>query len=63
VIYTFVLTVDLKQEIIMKYVKVEWPEIQDYMLNPRYREEVSYDINKNCWFVPEDFEEYKSNLI
>ena len=47
----------------MKYIKVEWPEIQDYMLNPRYREEVSYDINKNCWFVPEDFEEYKSNLI
>lgn len=46
----------------MKYIKVEWPEIQDYMLNPRYFEEVSYDPQKNCWFVPEDMEEYKTNL-
>ena len=40
----------------MKYIKVEWPEIQDYMCNPRYSEEVSYDPNKNCWFVPENWE-------
>ena len=39
----------------MKYVKVEWPEIQDYMLNPRYKEEVSYDASKNCWFIPENW--------
>lgn len=47
----------------MKYIKVEWPEIQDYMFNPRYSEEVSYDSQKNCWFVPEDMEEYKTNLL
>ena len=41
----------------MKYIKVEWPEIQDYMDNPRYSEEVSYDPKKNCWFIPEDMEE------
>ena len=47
----------------MKYIRVEWPEIQDYMFNPRYSEEVSYDSQKNCWFVPEDLEKYKTNLL
>ena len=47
----------------MKYIRVEWPEIQDYMFNPRYSEEVSYDSQKNYWFVPEDLEKYKTNLL
>jgi len=40
----------------MKYVKVEWPEIQDYMSNPEYNEECYFDPLKNCWFIPEDWE-------
>ena len=40
----------------MKYIKVEWPEIQDYMIYQDYQEKVSYDPEKNCWFVPEDWE-------
>lgn len=35
----------------MKYVKVEWPEIQDYMSNPEYNEECYFDPRKNCWFI------------
>ena len=30
----------------MKYVKVEWPEIQDYMDNPEYPEECYFDPEK-----------------
>ena len=40
----------------MKYIKVEWPEIQDYMDNPEYSEESFYDPNKNVWFIPEDWD-------
>ena len=40
----------------MKYIKVEWPEIQDYMDNPEYTEECYFDPNKNAWFVPEDWD-------
>ena len=40
----------------MKYIKVEWPEIQDYMNHPNYQKEVSYDPDKDCWFVPENWE-------
>ena len=47
----------------MKYIKVDWPEIQDYMLNPKYSEDCYYDPLRNCWFVPEDMEQYKSNLL
>ena len=39
----------------MKYIKVEWPEIQDYMNNPEYDEECYFDPLKNCWFVPESW--------
>ena len=46
----------------MKYIKVEWPEIQDYMDNPNYPEECYFDPIKNCWFVPEDWEPCDSNL-
>ena len=40
----------------MKYIRVEWPEIQDYMGLDDFRERVGFDPNKNCWFVPEDWE-------
>ena len=33
------------------------------MFNPRYQEDVYFDAQKNCWFVPEDMEEYKTNLL
>ena len=39
-----------------KYIKVGWPEIQYYMTRSDYQEEVSYDPDKDCWFVPEDWE-------
>lgn len=41
----------------MKYVKVEWPEIQEYMFRPDYLEECYFDSIKNVWFIPEDWEE------
>ena len=40
----------------MKYIKVEWPEIQDYMERSDYKEEVYFDPNKNCWFIPENWD-------
>lgn len=40
----------------MKYVKVEWPEIQDYMSNPEYNEKCYFDPRKNCWFIPDTWE-------
>lgn len=44
----------------MKYIKVNWPEIQDYMLYGQMNvvdsdSYIHYDPNKNCWFVPEDW--------
>ena len=47
----------------MKYIRVGWPEIQDYMMNPEFHEEVGFDPQRNCWFVPEDMEEYKTNVL
>ena len=46
----------------MKYIKVGWPEIQDYMMNPKYPEDCHFDPINNCWFVPENFESYRTNL-
>ena len=40
----------------MKYIKVTWPEIQDYMNHSDYQKEVSYDPDKDCWFIPENWE-------
>ena len=40
----------------MKYVKVEWPEIQDYMDHPNYPKECYFDPIKNTWFIPEYWE-------
>jgi len=41
----------------MKYIKVEWPEIQDYMMREDYNENVFFDPRKNCWFIPASWEE------
>lgn len=46
----------------MKYVLVSWPEIQQYMEHPNYKEEVYYDSEKGVWFVPENMEEYCPEL-
>lgn len=40
----------------MKYIKVEWPEIQDYMDNPDYDKDCYFDSNKNVWFIPDIWE-------
>lgn len=45
----------------MKYIKVEWPEIQDYWLYGQnnivdYDSYYYFDPVKNCWFVPEDWD-------
>ena len=41
----------------MKYVKVEWPEIQEYMDRPDYNENCYFDPRRNCWFIPEAWDE------
>ena len=37
----------------MKYIVIEWPEIQDYMERPDYPEECYIDPVKNVWLIPE----------
>ena len=39
----------------MKYIKMDWPEIQDYMARPDYPEECYFDPQKNFWFIPEQW--------
>lgn len=36
----------------MIYVDVEWPDIQEYMADPNFRDEVGFDPNRGIWFVP-----------
>lgn len=36
-----------------KYIKMEWPEIQNYMGEPDYPDGVYYDPQRDSWFVPE----------
>ena len=40
----------------MKYVKVEWPDIQEYMEHEGYPEECGFDPVTNVWFIPEDWD-------
>ena len=40
----------------MKYVKIEWPEIQEYMSNPDYNKDCYFDPRNNCWFIPDTWE-------
>ena len=42
----------------MKYIKVQWPEIQDYMDKPDYPDESYFDPQKNSWFIPEEWKNY-----
>lgn len=37
----------------MKFIEVTWPDIQNYMEHPRWKE-VGFDPDKNTWYVPED---------
>lgn len=39
------------------YIKIEWPEIQQYMSHPKYPEDCYFDPFKNVWFIPEEWEE------
>lgn len=36
-----------------EYIALGWPEIQEYMESPRWKE-VGYDTNLGLWFVPKD---------
>ena len=40
----------------MKYLMVDWPEIQLYMERPDYKKEVYFDPKRNKWFIPESWE-------
>ena len=42
----------------MKYIKVDWPEIKDYMDNPDFLT-CYFDPEKNVWFIPEWWETEK----
>lgn len=37
----------------MKYIVIEWPEIQDYMFREDFRENSYFDPAKNVWLIPE----------
>lgn len=39
----------------MKYIRIGWPEIQDYMNNPGYPDDCLFDPEKNEWAIPEDW--------
>ena len=39
----------------MKYIKVEWPDIQEYMNRPDWKENHYYDPTKDVWFIPESW--------
>lgn len=43
----------------MKYIKVEWSEIQDYMNHPDWKEGHYYDSHRDSWFIPEDWKSYQ----
>lgn len=44
-----------------KYIELDWPEIQDYMTNPGYPEEVGFDPQRNKWYIPEKWYETDRN--
>lgn len=37
-----------------KYIKVEWPEYQEYMEHQNFREESFYIVNDNSYMIPEN---------
>lgn len=38
-----------------RFIRLGWPEIQDYMEHPDYPEKCYFDSSKNSWFIPEDW--------
>ena len=46
----------------MKYIAVEWPDIQYYMNNLNWKEDHYYDPTRDTWFIPEDWEPEDLNL-
>lgn len=38
-----------------KFIAVDWPEIQEYMERPDYKQRVAFDPQKNLWFIPEEW--------
>lgn len=40
----------------MKYIRIGWPEIQDYMNNPGFPKDCLFDPEKNKQAIPEDWE-------
>lgn len=47
--------------IMKKFIELDWPEIQNYMDNPRYTEEVGFDPQRNKWYIPEEWYETDRN--
>ena len=47
----------------MKYIKVDWPDVQEFMTNPNWNEECYFDPIKNAWFIPEDWDEDTCDAI
>lgn len=43
------------------YIEMTWPEIQDYMDNPGYPEEVGFDPQKDKWYIPKEWYEANRN--
>ena len=42
----------------MKYILVDWPDIQDYMSHPDYNKDCYFDPEKGVWFIPEEWENW-----
>lgn len=45
----------------MKYILVNWPDIQDYMGHPDYDKDCYHDPDKDVWFIPEEWEDLCPN--
>ena len=41
----------------MKYVKVDWTKVEKNLNRKDFSGNVFYDSNKNCWFIPDFWEE------
>lgn len=37
-----------------KYIRVEWPEYQQFESHPKFKEECYYSADSNVYFIPED---------
>lgn len=38
-----------------KYIRIGWPEIQEYMERVDYPDGCYFDSEKNMWFIPESW--------